>query len=99
MNNSADPRHGAPVSIGEYLTFELQSRTQTLTTVASHLDCPEELLRQVIAGQEPLTAEVALRIERCWGISMKLLLDLQQEHQQWVATTRRPISDNSPEVG
>ena len=83
MNNSEDHRHGAPVSIGEYLTFELQSRTQTVAAFASRLDCPEELLRQVIEGQEPLTAEIALRIERCWGISMKLLLDLQQEHQRW----------------
>ncbi|GEM49104.1 hypothetical protein DC3_47390 [Deinococcus cellulosilyticus NBRC 106333 = KACC 11606] len=93
-------RHGAPVSIGQYLTLELQARQQTLSQLSETLACPEEHLRQVLDGTEPLTAALALKIERCWGVCMKLLLDLQQEHQQWVASTyQMPGGDTSPEVG
>ncbi|WP_189007969.1 helix-turn-helix transcriptional regulator [Deinococcus roseus] len=85
MPNSPASRHGAPLSIGQHLTLELQSRQESLQDFSRRLDCPQERLEQVLQGQQPLTVELALRIEKCWGINMKLLLDLQQEHQQWRA--------------
>ncbi|GEM50104.1 helix-turn-helix transcriptional regulator [Deinococcus cellulosilyticus] len=95
MDNSDDHRHGTLVSIGQYLTLELQSRSATLLGFSKQLDCPEELLQQILEGTTPLTPEVALKIERCWGISMKLLLDLQHEHQQHMASSQRPEQDHT----
>ncbi|GEM49900.1 helix-turn-helix transcriptional regulator [Deinococcus cellulosilyticus] len=100
MQNPTDARHGPPVSIGQYLTLELTSRQQTLQGFTRQLGCPEDLLQHIMEGQRPLTADLALKIERCWGISMKLLLDLQHEHQQWSAASQTgPERDCSPEVG
>ncbi|WP_229684852.1 hypothetical protein, partial [Deinococcus roseus] len=72
----------------------------THKNLTAHLDCPEEELLQVMEGSRPFTVSLALRIERCWGISMQLLLNLHHEHQQHLASSQPPSGgDTSPELG
>lgn len=97
MQNPDAHRHGTPVSIGQHLTFELHTRAETPEGLSQKLDCPEEVLRQIL-NDTPLSAEMALKLQNCWGISMKLLLDLQFEHQQWMARGHPASAAPSPEA-
>lgn len=98
MQNPDAHRHDTPVSIGQHLSFKLHTRAETPERLSQKLGCSEEVLWQILNDTAPLTAEMALKLQNCWGICMKLLLDLQFEHQQWMAQQHPASEALSPEV-
>ena len=74
---------------GKYLSLELQARNETHQNLAENLGCSEAELLQVLEGKLSVTPEMAFRLQRCWGISMSLLLDMQHNHDAAQATGRQ----------
>ncbi|GGJ27977.1 helix-turn-helix transcriptional regulator [Deinococcus roseus] len=83
MNENHHPTDGIPPHPGKYLAMEVESRQGNHQDLAAQLDCSEELVQQILAGEQPITPAIAYRLQQCWGISMTLLLDIQRDYDAY----------------
>lgn len=75
-----------PVHPGEVLRAELlRPYGLSAARLARELGVPETRLRAVLAGRSPVTAELALRLGRFFGLTPAFWLNLQQRHDLSVA--------------
>ena len=75
-----------PVHPGEILQTELlQPYGLTVPQLARAIAVPPARLRRVIEGHAPITAELALRLGRFFGLSPAFWLTLQQRYDLGVA--------------
>jgi addiction module HigA family antidote len=77
-----------PAHPGELLRSEvLGSLGLSVTAAAEALRIGRQALSAVVNGKSSLTPEMALRLEKAFGISMELLLRMQLNHD--IAKARR----------
>ena len=64
---------------GYVLRNVIEPRNLTVMDAASLLDVPRHALFEFLNEKEPLTAELALRIETVFGIEMETLMEMQSQ--------------------
>ena len=77
-----------PPHPGSFLHTELtEGRNLTVTGAAEALHVTRPALSAVLNGKASLTAEMALRFEKAFGLSMETLMRMQHAHD--IARARR----------
>ncbi|GEM46245.1 hypothetical protein [Deinococcus cellulosilyticus] len=71
--------HDPQLDLARYLQLEMHTRGDTLKTLCETLQIGPEPLKQVLAGQLPLTAVWIFRLAQHWEISAGLLWHWQQD--------------------
>ena len=66
---------------GEHLSEELVELDMTAETLACQLRVPVIQVTNVLAGQSPITVELALRLAHFFGTSPELWLNLQKLYE------------------
>lgn len=75
-----------PVSPGEILRHEfMEPLDLTEDQLARELDLPAGQVIDIIEGRGGITAEMALRLEKYFGVSAQFWLNLQSRHDLKVA--------------
>ena len=76
----------APVSPGEILRHEfMEPLDLTEDQLARELDLPVGQIVDVLQGRGGITAEIALRLEKYFGVSAQFWLNLQSRHDLKIA--------------
>jgi antitoxin HigA-1 len=76
----------APISPGEILRHEfMEPLDLTEDQLARELDLPVGQISDVVQGKGGVTAEMALRLEKYFGVSAQFWLNLQSRHDLKVA--------------
>jgi addiction module HigA family antidote len=76
------PRRESPVAPGEVLQAEfLEPLGLSEADLARFLAVNTDLVHRVVAGQEQLTAEMALRLGRFFGTSAEFWMNLQSRYE------------------
>jgi len=74
---------------GKFLQEKLNKMNMNATQLAKAVHVPANRITQIIAGKRAITADTALRLGKCLGISPHTWLKLQQMHELYM--TRRKI--------
>ncbi len=72
-----------PIHFGEHLTRLMREQDVTVTQLAEAMNYPASLLRQLIAGEQILTGDLALLLADLFGVSPLALLQVQRDY--WLA--------------
>ena len=68
---------------GEILEKEfLEPLDMSPKMLAERIGLPESVIKELIAGERPVNADIALRLHRFFGPSAKMWLGLQQAYEQ-----------------
>jgi addiction module HigA family antidote len=75
-----------PIHPGEYLAEDVMAELNLKATdVSKALGVSVEVIEGVIRGEQPVTADLALRISAWLGTSAKIWLDLQTQYDLRIA--------------
>ncbi len=78
-----------PVHPGEVLRGDVLSALEiTVSEAARQLGVSRQSLYRIMAGSQPVTVEMALRLGKFCGNGAALWLRMQQAHDLWVAEQR-----------
>lgn len=80
----------SPVHPGEYLRELLDDMDLTAYRLAKHIGVSAMRLSLVLRGQRPISADLALRLERAFGQSAVYWLNLQARYDLDVAQDSAP---------
>lgn len=69
-----------PVHPGEYLRELLDDMAISANKLAQHIGVSSMRISLVLRGQRPVSAELALRLERAFGLSAGYWLNLQAQY-------------------
>lgn len=64
----------------------------TVTEAARQLGIPRGKLSRVLAGRAPITADLAVRLDRWIGISAESWLRVQMQHDLWQAEQKQDLN-------
>src|SRR5271156_3192349 len=78
-----------PIHPGEILRDELQEIGLSAKRLADVIEMPPGRLYQVLAGKRRMTAGVALRLSRYFGITADFWMNLQTTYELDLARTQR----------
>jgi antitoxin HigA-1 len=85
----SEPRHLDPITPGEILKLEfMEPLGISQNQLARDLDVPAGRINEIIRGKRSLTADTALRLERCFGVSAQFWLNLQTRYELKIARSR-----------
>lgn len=76
--------------VGEHLSDELEARGWSQQELAEIIDCPVQLISEIISGKRELTKGVATQIAKAFGTSPELWLNLQRQYQVWLQYRLQP---------
>lgn len=66
------------VHVGEWLRREVtEAYGMSANQVAAHLRVPEQVIDQLLNGETSLTAEMAIRFEKAFGIPAETMMRMQ----------------------
>ena len=88
------------IPVGEYIKDELRDRKMTQKELAAAMGVPASRINEVIKGKRPLSAAMALQLERVIGIPAQILLSLQSQYELDKArlkeqeTTQKAVKDD-----
>ncbi len=74
---------------GKLLGEEIEARELTQKALAEALGCAPRLVGEIVRGRRPITAEIALDLERVLGASARMWLGLQTTYDLVQARQRR----------
>lgn len=77
--SNAAPHMAIPV--GEYIQDELKDRKMSQKELAAAMGVPASRINEVIKGKRPLSAGMALQMEKAIGIPAHILLSLQSQYE------------------
>lgn len=80
------PMHN-PTQPGEILAEFMAGRT--VTQVARHIGVSRITLSRILHGHASVTAEMSLRLARAFQTNPTLWLDLQTQHDVWLASQKK----------
>ena len=70
-----------PIPPGEYLAEVLEEREFSQNDLARLMDLPPKMIREIIKGEEPITPETALQLERTLGVPAYLWIGLENDYR------------------
>lgn len=87
-----------PVHPGDYLRELLDDLDISARRLAQHIDVSPMRVSLLLRGQRPVTAELALRLERAFGMTAQYWLNLQAQYDLAIAQTTltQRVKDISP---
>ena len=74
-----------PIHPGEILADELDEIDMKPTKLANEIGVPETQISQTLAGQERITADMALRLGKFFNTGPELWLNLQKTYERTTA--------------
>lgn len=77
--SNAAPHMAIPV--GEYIQDELKDRKMSQKELAAAMGVPASRINEVIKGKRPLSAGMALQMEKAIGIPAHILLSIQSQYE------------------
>lgn len=81
MDNSGVSLHMAPSHPGDFVRIEvIEELGLSITKAAEILSVRRATLSALLNGRAGMSAEMALRIEKAFGVSMDMLLRMQAWH-------------------
>jgi addiction module HigA family antidote len=72
-----------PVHIGSFIKDMVITETITTLEAAKHLDVPCPALAKLLDEKTCLSPDMALRIEKVFGVKMDTLLKMQVRYDAW----------------
>jgi addiction module HigA family antidote len=86
-----------PAHPGEILREDVLSAIKLpLSRVASHLGVSRQTLYDILNGKRSVTADIAARLGRAFGNSALFWLNLQSQHDAWLAERKEAIQGIQP---
>lgn len=73
----------APLSVGDYLSAELNARCWTQADLAEVVDRPAQWVCELHTGTRLLTRKGAAELGAAFGTSAKFWLHVQDQHRLW----------------
>lgn len=89
---SYDQEPFEPTHPGELLADELEARGLSQEIFAKTLEVPYAVLHEVIAGKQPMTPELAFKIEAATGTKAYIWVELQTQYNYWTAKRNKKLS-------
>lgn len=74
-----------PIHPGELLRKWIEGANLTVTQLAEHIGVNRTALSRIINGRTGVTADMDLRLHQALGTREGLWLDLQTQHDLWIA--------------
>ena len=75
-----------PIHPGEILLEEfMKPLGVSINKLARDIDVPPGRISEIVNGKRAVTADTALRLGRCFGVSPEIWLNLQADHELRVA--------------
>ncbi len=87
ITRMVDPPH-----VGSIIRDEIEERGMTIEAAAQALKTPRSFLSALLTGKRPLSTEMALRIEKAFGLDAELIVSMYHE---WEASE---MKKNPPAV-
>ena len=86
-----------PPHVGDVIRMEILDELDlSITSAANVLKVRRATLSDLVNGNAALTAEMALRIEKAFGVSMDMLLRMQAAYDAAQARARADLIDVEP---
>lgn len=76
-----------PVHPGEYLRELMQDFNVSAAALARHIHISAMRISHVLNGKRPITADLALRLERAFGLTAGYWMNLQSQYDLALAMT------------
>ena len=93
------PKKRAPSHPGEILQEEfLKPLGITQTAFAKHLGWSHAKINEIISGKRGVTPEAALSFSDAFGTSPELWMNLQKNHDLWIAQQSHKKKSRLPKV-
>lgn len=70
-----------PIHPGEILADELEETGLSARRLAEVIDVPPNRVYQILAGKRNVTADTALRLGQCFGMSATFWMNLQSAYE------------------
>ncbi len=67
--------------VGEHIFDEMEAREMTQKELAQALEIQPSYLNEIIKGKRNINAEIALKLEKAWGIRATFWLNLQAQYE------------------
>lgn len=67
--------------VGEHIFDEMEARKMTQKELAKELGIQPSYLNEIIKGKRNLNAEIAVKLEKVWGIKAIFWLKLQAKYE------------------
>lgn len=67
--------------VGEHIFDEMEAREMTQKELAKALDIQPSYLNEIIKGKRNINAEIAVKLEKVWGIKAYMWLGLQAKYE------------------
>ncbi|CAD5910029.1 HigA family addiction module antitoxin [Planktothrix agardhii 1029] len=84
-DNLIQDRPEKPVHPGEVIADILEDLAITPTQFAKILGVSNQVVNEIIQGEQPITVDLAIRIGKAFGNGHRLWLNLQQKVDVWNA--------------
>lgn len=76
---------GVAIHPGEYIVEEIEARETSQRELARRTGVSVRAISMVVNGKRPVTVELALALEREWGVSAETWLNLQLSYDRSLA--------------
>lgn len=67
--------------VGEHIFDEMEAREMTQKELAKALEIQPSYLNEIIKGKRNINAEIAVKLEKVWGIKAYMWLGLQAKYE------------------
>ncbi|MBQ0019423.1 MAG: HigA family addiction module antidote protein [Bacteroidales bacterium] len=74
---------------GEYLEEGLEEKQMTVEECAKQTQIPEQVIRDIIAGDASVTADIALALEDTLGMQASMWIKLQHAYDDYILSNKR----------
>lgn len=79
---------------GEYLEEGLEERNMTIEECAKQTQIPVQVLRDIVAGDASVTADVAIALENALGMQASMWIKLQHSYDDYILANKRTPHPN-----
>ena len=81
----AGPRHRKPTHPGAIVKRDIETLGMSVNAVALAIGVTRAALGNVVAEKSAVSPDMALRLSRYFRTEVNLLLDMQRDHDLWIA--------------
>lgn len=74
---------------GEYLAEGLEEKQMTLEECAKQTQIPIQMIRDIIAGDASVTADIAIALENTLGMQASMWIKLQHAYDDYILSNKR----------
>lgn len=74
---------------GEYLEEGLEEKQMTVEECSKQTQIPAQMIRDIIAGDASVTADIALALENTLGMQASMWIKLQHAYDDYILSNKR----------